>query len=199
MRRNILSTFLLSAALLVADSVSAQFPIQMMMRSIQNRTSFDMNKEYWNALWIAVPGAPQKDYGVYYFRKDINLGAKPDKFVVYVTGDTRYKLYINGTLASLGPARNDSKHWNYETVDIAQYLKAGQNVIAAQVWNEGQYTPVPNATIRTGFLMMGEGDAAVVNTNDTWTRGNAFRTCPISRCASVSPATMLLEQVREWT
>ena len=168
MRRNILSTFLLSAALLVADSVSAQFPIQMMMRSIQNRTSFDMNKEYWNALWIAVPGASQKDYGVYYFRKDINLNAKPDKFVVYVTGDTRYKLYINGTLASLGPARNDSKHWNYETVDIAQYLKAGQNVIAAQVWNEGQYTPVPNATIRTGFLMMGEGDAAVVNTNDTW-------------------------------
>ncbi len=168
MRRNILSTFLLLAALLVADSVSAQFPIQMMMRSIQNRTSFDMNKEYWNALWIAVPGASQKDYGVYYFRKDINLNSKPDKFVVYVTGDTRYKLYINGTLASLGPARNDSKHWNYETVDIAQYLKAGQNVIAAQVWNEGQYTPVPNATIRTGFLMMGEGDAAVVNTNDTW-------------------------------
>ncbi len=168
MRRNFLSVMLLSAALLAADGASAQYPIQMMMRMIQNRTSFDMNKDYWNALWIAVPGASQKDYGVYYFRKDISLPSKPDKFVVHVTGDTRYKLYVNGTLASLGPARNDSKHWNYETVDLAQYLNAGRNVIAAQVWNEGQYTPVPNATIRTGFLMMGEGDAKAVNTDNTW-------------------------------
>ncbi len=168
MRKNFLQVMLLSAALLAADGASAQYPIQMMMRMIQNRTSFDMNKDYWNALWIAVPGASQKDYGVYYFRKDISLPSKPDKFVVHVTGDTRYKLYVNGTLASLGPARNDSKHWNYETVDLAPYLTAGRNVIAAQVWNEGQYTPVPNATIRTGFLMMGEGDAKAVNTDNTW-------------------------------
>lgn len=139
-----------------------------MLRQIENRTSFDMMKESWNALWIAVPESSQKDYGIYYFRKDINLDKQPEKFIAYVSGDTRYKLYVNGTLASLGPARNDSKHWNYETIDLAPYLKTGKNVFAAQVWNEGTFTPVPNATIRTGFLMMGEGDAKIINTNNTW-------------------------------
>ena len=159
---------IVSTAFFYSMESFAQFPIEMMLRQIENRTSFDMMKESWNALWIAVPESSQKDYGIYYFRKDINLDKQPEKFIAYVSGDTRYKLYVNGTLASLGPARNDSKHWNYETVDLAPYLKAGKNVFAAQVWNEGSFTPVPNATIRTGFLMMGEGDAKIINTNKTW-------------------------------
>ncbi len=165
MRKNIISFVLAVASLLPAG---AQFPIEMMRRQIQNRSSFDMKTDAWNAMWIEVPGTQPKDYGVYYFRKDVDLNAKPSKFVVYVSGDTRYKLYVNGELASLGPARNDSKHWNYETVDLAPYLKAGKNVLAAQVWNEGNFTPVPNATMHSGFLMMGEGDAKVVNTDETW-------------------------------
>jgi hypothetical protein len=168
MKKTISLLTILSMAFIYATELRAQFPIEMMLRQIENRSSFDMMKESWNALWIAVPEASQEDYGIYYFRKDINLDKQPGKFVVYVTGDTRYKLYVNGTLASLGPARNDSKHWNYETVDLAPYLKEGKNVFAAQVWNEGNFTPVPNATIRTGFLMMGEGDAKIINTNNTW-------------------------------
>ena len=164
MKGKLLTLILLAGTI----SVSAQFPFEMLERQIQNRTSFDMMIDYWDAAWIEVPGATQKDYGVYYFRKDVDLASKPAEFKVYVTGDTRYKLYVNGELASLGPARNDSKHWNYETVDLAPYLKAGKNVFAAQVWNEGNFTPVPNATIRTGFLMMGEGEAKVINTGRTW-------------------------------
>ena len=146
MKKTISLLTILSMAFIYPTELRAQFPIEMMLRQIENRSSFDMMKESWNALWIAVPEASQKDYGIYYFRKDINLDKQPGKFVVYVTGDTRYKLYVNGTLASLGPARNDSKHWNYETVDLAPYLKEGKNVFAAQVWNEGNFTPVPNAT-----------------------------------------------------
>jgi len=156
------------AAMLFSTDVCAQFNMAAQLPRLQQRESFNMMKESWSAGWIAVPETGQKDYGIYYFRKDVELAAKPYKFVIYVTGDTRYKLYVNGELASLGPARNDSKHWNYETVDLAPYLKAGKNVFAAQVWNEGNFTPVPNATIRTGFLMMGEGDAKVINTDGTW-------------------------------
>ena len=156
------------AAMLICNDISAQFNMGAQLPRLQRRESFDMVKESWSAGWIAVPESTPKGYGIYYFRKDVELAAKPAKFVVYVTGDTRYKLYVNGQLASLGPARSDSKHWNYETVDLAPYLKAGKNVFAAQVWNEGEFTPVPNATIRTGFLMMGEGDSKVVSTDGTW-------------------------------
>lgn len=161
-----LCTLCLSAHL----SASAQWgmPIAKQLEQAQQRTSFNMQKEQWSAAWIEVPGSDRNGYGVYYFRKDINLATAPKEFKIYVSADQRYKLYINGTLASLGPARNDSKHWNYETLDIAHLLKTGQNVVAAQVWTEGQFKPVPNATIQPGFILMGEGEAKVLNTDGSW-------------------------------
>src|SRR6476619_4957688 len=61
----------------------------------------------WNAYWIAVPGEPPHDYGVYHFRKLLSLSAKPASFIVHVSGDNRYKLFVNESLVSLGPARGD--------------------------------------------------------------------------------------------
>ena len=115
-----------------------------------------------------MPDTDRDAYGVYYFRKDIDLASVPAEFKFHVSADQRYKLYVNGVLASLGPARNDSKHWNYETLDIAGYLREGKNVVAAQVWSEGPYKPVPNATIQTGFILMGEGQAKVLSTDGSW-------------------------------
>ncbi|MCQ2238877.1 MAG: alpha-L-rhamnosidase N-terminal domain-containing protein [Bacteroidaceae bacterium] len=160
------------SALLLAAQLPAQAqwgaPNAKSILAAQQRTSFNMLKEGWSAAWIEVPDSQRDQYGVYYFRKDINLNAQPSQFKVYVSADQRYKLYVNGHLASLGPARNDSKHWNYETVDLAPYLKSGKNVVAAQVWSEGRFKPVPNATIQVGFILMGEGDSKVLHTDGTW-------------------------------
>ena len=67
----------------------------------------------WSANWITVPGAPPRDYGVYYFRKEISFTEKPRSFVVHVSADNRYVLIINEKFVSLGPARNDLFHWNF--------------------------------------------------------------------------------------
>lgn len=126
-------------------------------------------KGSWKALWITVPGESTKDYGVYYFRKNIDLKDKPNSFIVHVSADNRYKLYVNQTLVSLGPARGDTYYWNYETVDLAPYLKTGSNSIAAVVWNDGDYRPEAQISIQTGFIMQGDGEAeTIVNTNKTW-------------------------------
>ncbi|WDF77867.1 alpha-L-rhamnosidase C-terminal domain-containing protein [Mucilaginibacter sp. KACC 22773] len=126
-------------------------------------------KSQWKAAWITVPGESLRDYGVYYFRKNINIKDKPATFNVHVSADNRYKLYINQTLVSLGPARGDTYYWNYETVDLAPYLKAGDNVIAAVVWNDGDYRPEAQISIQTGFIMQGDGEAeAIVNTDKSW-------------------------------
>jgi hypothetical protein len=98
-------------------------------------------KNTWSANWITTPDAPAKTYGVYYFRKKIWLTEKPDSFIVHVSADNRYVLIINEKFVSLGPARNDLSHWNFETIDIAPYLINGDNIIAATVWNEGEYRP----------------------------------------------------------
>ncbi|WP_432327266.1 hypothetical protein ACRQ5D_27485 [Mucilaginibacter sp. P25] len=62
----------------------------------------------WNAQWISMPGITGNEYGIYYFRKNIELTNKPAGFVIHVSADNRYKLYVNGTLVSLGPARGDT-------------------------------------------------------------------------------------------
>ncbi|WP_184546632.1 alpha-L-rhamnosidase C-terminal domain-containing protein [Mucilaginibacter sp. FT3.2] len=126
-------------------------------------------KAPWKADWITVPNEATKDYGVYYFRKNITLKDKPASFIVHVSADNRYKLYVNQTLVSLGPARGDTYYWNYETVNIAAYLKPGNNAIAAVVWNDGDYRPEAQISIQTGFIMQGDSEAeAIVNTDKTW-------------------------------
>jgi alpha-L-rhamnosidase len=107
-------------------------------------------KYQWKASWITAPQESLKDYGVYYFRKSIELAAKPASFIVHVSADNRYKLYVNQTLVSLGPARGDTYYWNYETVDLAPYLQPGKNSIAAVVWNDGDYRP--EAQISTNWF-----------------------------------------------
>lgn len=123
----------------------------------------------WDAFWIAVPNESPKDYGVYFFRKSFDLTNKPTSFNIYVSGDQRYKLFVNGKLASLGPARGDRYHWYYETVDLASFLQNGENQLAAVVWNDGEETPMAQMSIRTAFIVQGATpEAAIVNTNKSW-------------------------------
>ncbi len=123
----------------------------------------------WNAHWIAAPNDEGTEYGVYYFRKHIKLNTKPTSFTVHVSADNRYKLFVNGVQVSLGPARGDLYYWNYETVDLASYLNAGTNTIAAEVWNEANKRPEAQVTLRTAFIVQGNtATEEILNTNDSW-------------------------------
>src|SRR5215217_1762546 len=154
-----LKSFGLTAAVFITMQLAAQTP------TIRP----DRLQKMCNAYWIAVPGEPAHDYGVYQFRKEINLNEKPASFVVHVSADNRYKLYVNESLVSLGPARGDIAHWNFETVDLAPYLKSGKNVIAAVVWNEGESRPEAQITYRTAFILQGNTEAEeIANTNNSW-------------------------------
>ncbi|HET9278087.1 MAG TPA: alpha-L-rhamnosidase N-terminal domain-containing protein, partial [Flavitalea sp.] len=127
------------------------------------------HKGNWNAWWIICPGAPQRDYGVYHFRKTFNLATKPSKFIVHVTADNRYRLFVNGNPVSSGPARGDLYNWYYETIDIAPQLVNGNNTIASVVWNMGVHAPVAQVTNQTGFMLQGDTkQEEIVNTNDSW-------------------------------
>lgn len=134
----------------------------------------DINSELltgrWKARWISVPNEPSNTYGVYHMRKTVELNAIPSKFIVHVSGDNRYKLYVNGEQVSVGPARGDIYNWNFETVDLAPYLQKGKNVLAAVVWNLAELKPVAQVSFnQTGFILQGNSEAeAIVNTDDTW-------------------------------
>ncbi|QHS54800.1 alpha-rhamnosidase [Mucilaginibacter sp. 14171R-50] len=138
----------------------------------------DILNKKWAAQWISVPNEPNKEYGVYHFRKNIGLPTRPAKFVIHVSADNRYKLYVNQKLVSMGPARGDTYYWNYETIDIAPYLDAGKNTVAALIWNEGDERAEAQISERTAFILQGDTHIEeVLNTNNTWKciRNNAYK------------------------
>ncbi|HZZ19032.1 MAG TPA: family 78 glycoside hydrolase catalytic domain, partial [Opitutaceae bacterium] len=123
----------------------------------------------WKSEWIAHPTAPLREAAVFHFRKVIPLPAAPASFVVHVSADNRFILYVNGQRAGEGPSRGDLGHWRYETLDIAPFLHAGENVVAAVVWNWGIIGPLAQVSDRTAFLMEGNSAAeTAVNTDASW-------------------------------
>ncbi len=129
----------------------------------------DILEKKWKALWISVPGESDDDYGLYKFRKVIELPSKPSSFIVHVSADNRYKLYVNDHEVSHGPARGDMFHYNFETVDLAPYLSAGKNVIGALVWNFGDQRAEAQISYRTAFILQGNTSSEeIVNTNKNW-------------------------------
>ncbi len=153
------------------------------MPVIMNAQSVDFSilNHQWPAKWIAVPGEPADDYGVYLFRKTFSLKSVPDSFIVHVSADNRYKLYVNEKLVSIGPARGDMYYWNYETVNLSPYLVPGTNVVAARVWNEGSLRPEAQISWRTGFILQGNTPGEfLLNTNESWKcmRDNSYSPLP---------------------
>ena len=67
------------------------------------------NNGRWSASWITSPDA-DRGYGVYFFRKGLTLNEKPDRFVIHVSADNRYKLYVNGVQVATGPAKGDVRN-----------------------------------------------------------------------------------------
>jgi hypothetical protein len=126
--------------------------------------------ERWSASWITAPGAPKNEFGVYLFRRELTLDRPPEHFVVHVSGDSRYRLFVNGRSVCFGPQRSDAWVWRYETVDLAPWLRAGTNCIAAQVWSYGALAPYATIGERTSFLLQGDTAAErVADTGAGWT------------------------------
>ena len=143
----------------------------------------ELLRSRWSARWIAPTDGSVFEYGVYHFRRAFKLPAKPSRFVVHVTADNRYQLFVNGKRASLGPARGDLNHWRYETVDIAPYLTAGRNVLAAVVWNQGDLAPMAQNTWQTAFLLQGDTTPErIADTSANWKcfRNPAYTPIPVN-------------------
>ena len=75
--------YTLTLALAFVFSVNAAFP---------QSTTNPLAPNEWNASWIEAPNVPGTTYGVYYFRKSIDLTVKPATFIIHVSADNRYKL-----------------------------------------------------------------------------------------------------------
>src|ERR1700722_18373087 len=92
----------------------------------------ETQKEMWSSEWITSPDGPQRDVAVLHFRKLLELVQPPQHFVVHVSADNQFVFYVNQQRVGSGPSRSDLAHWKYESYDIAPFLRAGKNQLAAE-------------------------------------------------------------------
>lgn len=129
----------------------------------------DLVNSAWNAQWITHPAILGKEMGLYFFKKILVLDSEYEEFIINISADNRYKLYINNQAVCNGPARGDLLKWRYETVDIAAYLNVGENTIAVKVWNFAELRPMAQFTARTGLIVQGNStQEEIINTNRDW-------------------------------
>ncbi|HVU16124.1 MAG TPA: family 78 glycoside hydrolase catalytic domain [Candidatus Didemnitutus sp.] len=132
-------------------------------------TSERLLADSWPAHWIACPGVPRGEYGVFLFRKSFALATRPEHFVIHASADARYRFWINGHLLAVGPQRGYPAGWHYDSFDLAPWLTAGTNLLTARVISYGEYEPYSVMTQRTGLLVQGDTEAEdVVNSNESW-------------------------------
>ena len=109
------------------------------------------------------------------FRKTVSLSAAPSSAVAQIAADTKYWLYVNGTLVTFegglkrGPNPSDTY---YDEKDIKSYLKAGSNTIAILVWHFGKSGYSHKDSGAAGLLFQSDivvgANTTRVNSDTTW-------------------------------
>jgi alpha-L-rhamnosidase len=146
--------------------------ILILIVSVGNAQNADMKlySKGINAEWIIpVRGLYQPICkGVFLFRKEFDIKEKSNSFVIHISADSHYRLYVNGVYIGNGPALGDIANWQYDTYDIAKNIIIGNNVIAVEIWNYND-TPWAQITLRTALFIQGNSEKEeVVNTNNSW-------------------------------
>ncbi len=83
-------------------------------------------------IWIG-EDYDKKNPVVVYFRKELELESVPQRVVVRLSADSRYRFYVNGVSLCQGPCKGDRQVWYYDEVDLAPFLHIGKNILAAIV------------------------------------------------------------------
>jgi hypothetical protein len=126
----------------------------------------------WRANWIWCHGEPRPRNFYLHLRKTFELPAKARSACVLVSADSRYQLFVNGEFVNRGPARCDRRWQSYDEWDIAKYLRAGKNALAALVHHYGEWT-FSYMLGRGGFIsqadiVLANGETLQLQTDDTW-------------------------------
>jgi alpha-L-rhamnosidase len=143
----------------------------------------ELLRKPWTAKWISFPENSNSPFGVYLFRKEIAIQSKPNKFIIHVSADNRYKLYVNGVYVCNGPARSYLYKWNFESIDISSYLHSGKNIISSVVWNFAELRSIAQISGQTGFIIQGNSKVeSIINTDTSWVvfKDMAYKSLPVS-------------------
>lgn len=129
-------------------------------------------KTDWSAKWIWDSESLTEKNVWMCLSKDISLDRIPERLTAYISADSKYWLYINGQTVvyegsvKRGPAKNSGY---FDSIDIAPFLKEGENRISALVWywdNKTSYSY--SGSGQGGFIFEATGDGISIITDNSW-------------------------------
>src|SRR4051812_33724674 len=128
----------------------------------------------WSAKWIwTADQGPNNTW--LSFRKKVTLSAQPAKALTRIAAENKYWLYVNDSLVVRDGGmdiRPDIDNTYYDEIDLAPYLKSGQNTIAALVWYKGGADGYSQRTVDNGGFLFQAGitgaSPATIVSDNTW-------------------------------
>lgn len=118
--------------------------------------------------WIWNESAEKKNAYVNFVR-DFNVDGVSETAKLYICADTEYAVWINDSFVSCGQWRDYPEYLRYDTLEIAPFLKNGENRIFVKVYYQGeasmQYT-VGRAGL---WFRLENGEKAVSSDENTLT------------------------------
>ncbi len=166
-------------------------------------------KNDWNAKWIWNKENPTEENVWMCFVKKVNLDKVPAELIAHISADSKYWLYINGeTVVFEGSVKRgpDKNSGYYDSIDIAPYLKEGENSICALVWfwdNETSYSYCSSG--QGGFLFEAIGEGVTIVSDKSWKvkRNTVYVNSPFYppnyRLAEYSVYFDARKDIGEWT
>jgi hypothetical protein len=96
----------------------------------------------------------------------MHVDSVPASYIVRVSADQRFKLFVNGRFAGTGPALGDPQHWRFQRIDLGPMLRPGRNVIAAVVWfGQGLTVGIAQMGVSPAFVLCPEEGGVI---GDSW-------------------------------
>lgn len=126
----------------------------------------DYRPDVWDGDWITHPGITQGEAVLLHFKRNFSLDSIPEQFIINITADNYYTLYVNGQKVCFGPQLGDIRHWRFETLDLAPFLNDGKNSVAVEVINWGYRRFYGKQSVHTALTINGFSEvAAIVDTD----------------------------------
>ena len=129
-------------------------------------------KENISASWVSHPDIKGGEDTAVLFRNTFNITDSKEDFIINISADNHYFLYVNGHFITHGPQLSDIQHYKFETLNLKDYLNKGKNVIAVKVINFGKRRFLGMQSIFTSVMVNGvTNNAKIINTtgnNDNW-------------------------------
>ena len=126
--------------------------------------------ERFSGRWIFLERLSNKPSANILMRRELFLQAESGReYSLFITANSFYQLFINGSLIGAGPRQHQSPGTSYiDVYDVALNLQPGKNVIAVQIFWNGNSELSDSSLCPGMWCQLQSGSQTLLNSDESW-------------------------------